>query len=385
VNLHQLFESIFSKAPEVSAFAPARVNLIGEHIDYCGGLVLPMAIKQGTHLLASRRRSPGLKIYSTRFEQLLEFNSDDLTDEKASHRTGTWYDFVMGALVLNQVSLTSGLDILVDANIPGGGLSSSASFSAVLSQVLLWSVGSAAKSTQELKLLANHCQQIEREFVGLNCGIMDQFSVVFGGIMKLDCAGQTFEKIVPPPQMQLVIFDTGVPRTLAESGYNTRVAELLEVSKWLGLEGELTALCEMSTGKLEIMAQDPEIAHLLPRLRHVISEQARVEKAAICLSLGNLAELGLLISQSHESLKTDYEVSCAELDLAVELLESLPGVEGARMTGAGFGGCALAVANGDFSPVDLAEILAQYHQATGLNGSAFVAESTEGITLDLLV
>jgi len=373
-DLIQTFREQFEGEPEFGLFSPGRVNLIGEHIDYCGGLVLPMAIDRGTFGLVSGNDSDLIRIQSTRFSKSIEIS---LSEKKTNSH---WSDFVVGVVCLlgKQYSL-SGFNICVDDNISAGGLSSSASFSILLAMAALKVAGIGLQNDAEKLSLARLCRQVENDFVGLSCGIMDQASVVLGGVIRLDCEELSFSRInIDFQDHQLVIIDSGKERTLAGSKYNQRVNEINEILALLQMEYALDNLCALTTDELDRAARFIGDEKLVRRMRHVVSENARVNRATLALEAGDLGTFGGLLSESHESLRMDYEVTGFELDTLVEISRSQAGVLGARMTGAGFGGCCIALVEKSRVEEHNRQVEARYLARTGLTAKFILANESAG-------
>ncbi|KMK74672.1 galactokinase [Alkalihalobacillus pseudalcaliphilus] len=344
-HLVSQFQSVFetNTYPQLF-FAPGRINLIGEHTDYNGGHVFPASISYGTYALAGKREDKKLRLYSVNFptDAFIEFDIRDL-----SQRSHDWTDYPKGVLLFLQkagYSINHGIDLLFYGNIPNGaGLSSSASIEIV--------TGVMAKALYDLDIekleLVKIGQKVENDFIGVNSGIMDQFAVGMGKenhAILLNC--ETLEFSYSPFQLQdytLIIIDTNKQRTLAGSKYNERRHECESALVDLQKDMSIQFLCELSPQLFE------KYEHLITnsinkkRAKHVIYENARTQIALEKLQQYDLIGFGQLMNESHQSLRDDYEVSCLELDTIVEEAWNIQGVIGARMTGAGFGGCALAL------------------------------------------
>lgn len=332
----------YGHEPTANYFTPGRVNLIGEHIDYNGGLVMPCAVTLGTWLSMAPNDDNVIRFKSLNFPEEQEFPL-----QSSYTKTGPeWYNYPLGVFneIIKKYPLTTGLDLLFFGNIPiGSGLSSSASIEVAMAYALndYFNLG---YEKIEIPLLA---QKVENEFIGVNCGIMDQFAVAFGETDKaivLNCDTLHY-KIVDCNlgDYKLAIVNTNKPRKLAESKYNQRVAECQTALKQLNKEISLHNLCELNADKFaeySHLITDPIV---LNRATHVVNENDRVNLAAKALNNGNLTEFGRLMYASHQSLKDLYEVTGAELDAVVEFCSGYEHVIGARMTGAGFGGCAIAL------------------------------------------
>lgn len=321
--------------------APGRINIIGEHTDYNDGLVLPTATALHTWLAIAPRADRLLRVHSRTFDSTREIELDRLRVSG----DGDWSDYVEGiAWVLEEAGQRlRGADIVIDGEIPvGGGLSSSASLEVVTALALLDRIG----STLEPEVLAKLCRRAECEFVGVSCGIMDQYAIACGRAgcaMKLDCRTLDFDLVELPASVRLLVVDSGVKHRLPDGGYNTRTDECARALQALKRESvELDSLRDLGAGALEAL-KEPLGDTLYRRCRHVVTENRRVLDACDALRRGDLATLGSLLDASHASLRDDYEVSCREVDQLVEIADACPGVYGTRMVGAGFGGCTLSL------------------------------------------
>ena len=341
-ELTQKFLEIYKHEATAHYFTPGRVNLIGEHIDYNGGLVMPCAVTLGTWLVIAPNNDKVLRFKSLNFEEeaAIELKKDYV-------KTGPeWFNYPLGVFneLLKEHEIPTGLDMLFFGNIPiGSGLSSSASIEVVMAYALNDYFNLGLERIQ-IPLLA---QKVENEFIGVNCGIMDQFAVAFGETNKaivLNCDTLKY-KIVDCDlgDYALAIINTNKPRKLAESKYNERVAECQTALVDLNKEIKLNNLCELTADKFALHKHLIADETVLKRATHVIKENDRVNLAAKALNDGQLEEFGRLMYASHDSLKDLYEVTGAELDAVVEFCKDYEHVIGARMTGAGFGGCAIAL------------------------------------------
>jgi len=345
-NLHQEFINIFNKEADNAYFSPGRVNLIGEHIDYNGGLVMPCAITFGTYLLTSPNEDGIFRFRS------LNFSEQQDTPLQASYKKvgETWFNFPIGVInsFIQEGHDLQGLDMLFYGDIPiGSGLSSSASIEVVTSFALNDIFNSGYSKLDLVKL----SKSVENNFIGVNCGIMDQFAVAFGEKNKalmLNCDTLDYEAVDSNlGEYVLAIINTNKPRKLAESKYNERVEECQTALTALQQELDINYLCDIDAetfGKYQHLITNPTV---LKRAKHVIEENDRVKLAAKALAGNNLDEFGRLMYASHDSLRDLYEVSGVELDTVAEYSKTNPNVAGARMTGAGFGGCAIALVKGD--------------------------------------
>jgi galactokinase len=362
--------------PAVLYRAPGRVNLIGEHTDYNSGWVLPAAIGFSCRVAGDRREDGRLAIHSETFQETVE----SPLDAGELHPSRRWSDYAMGvAWALQHAGYTlQGANLLVESDIPvGAGLSSSAAFEVAVACCLLELSGQRIDRTR----LALLCQRAENEFAGARCGIMDQFISCHGRAgraLLLDCRTLDHRLVRFPGELCLVVCNTMVKHEHGTGEYNTRREECEEGGRRLGevLPG-ISDLRDVSLSELERHAgRLPEVIYR--RCRHVITENDRVGKAAEALERGETEILRELMAQSHRSLKDDYEVSCEELDLMVELAEKLPGVCGARMTGGGFGGCTVNLVRRADAGEFKRRIAAEYRAATGRQPDIFICETSDG-------
>ena len=341
------FEKTFQASPTHRIHAPGRINLIGEHIDYTGGLVMPMTIQLGTTALMQPNGRSEIRVYSERFKEMAIIRPHQVGTRAQGH----WSDYARGLLLTTtHRSVGHGFDLYVTSNLEMGGLSSSAAFLAVIALANQWVSGpghhSLSLDDTERLAIALQCQQVENEWIGIPCGIMDPASILLGGVRQLDC--QTLRSTALPnldEGVSLLLMDTKVPRTLAASAYEERVNELqaiCDIGQQTGL-GRIRHLATLSEPDAERLGQSVQSDILKRRLRHVLSEQARVFSAARALANQDYPRLGALMNQSHYSLRDDYHVSCKELDWITEASREAVGGLGARLTGAGFGGAAIAL------------------------------------------
>jgi galactokinase len=357
--------------------APGRVNLIGEHTDYNQGFVMPAAIDLYTQVAIAPRNDRKLSVHSVNFAETKEFD----LDETGPRRLGHWSDYVRGvAAVLEQAGLRlSGANLVIRSDVPiGSGLSSSAALEVATGYALLATSGLRVERAE----LAQLCQRAENEFVGMRCGIMDQFAACFGRkgqALMLDCRSLDYELLPLAESVKLVICNSMVKHELASSSYNARRAECEAGARQLSkLLPDVRALRDVTPDVLESYGRNlPELIY--KRCRHVVSENARVLKAAAALRAGDLATFGKLMSESHRSLRDDYEVSCKELDILVDLASKAKGVIGARMTGGGFGGCTINLVEeasiGEFKQF----VTRQYEKATGRLPEIYICAATDGV------
>jgi galactokinase len=350
------------------------VNLIGEHTDYNGGFVMPAAIDRATYVAVKARTEPKLVVDSENFNERQEFPLGD----SAARARGNWSDYVRGVAVTLERSgfRLRGANLLVRGEVPiGSGLSSSAALEVAVGQALLAISGISLAAPD----LARLCQRAENEFVGVSCGIMDQFaccSAQAGHALLLDCRSLEYRMVPLPGNVRLMICDTKVRHRLNSGGYNQRRAEC-EAGVRL-LQRRDSAIHSLRDATLENLehAALPEV--IFRRCRHVITENARVTRAPAALETGDLALFGRLMRDSHQSLRDDYEVSCEELDLLVRIAEALPGVYGSRMTGAGFGGCTVSLVKSEDATEFARLVREQYCSATGIEPVVWDCQAVDG-------
>ena len=368
-----------SELPVAAFFAPGRVNLIGDHTDFTGGLVFPCAITQGTWLIIRRTGNHQYRFASTNFDLMAQLDQHEINQTYGDN----WINYPLG--VLDQFAqrdvMLDGFDGLYSGNVPNGaGLSSSASVEVVTA----FAINTLMKPGFSLLDLVKMSQAAENEFVGMQCGIMDQFAVAMaqhGHAMQLDCDTLEYRQVpMNLGELSIVVTNTNQRRELNESAYNDRVAEcaraqaLLEPAVGISQLGHL--LPEQLDAHESLFANDPVA---LMRARHVCTENARVRAAIPALESGDIARFGQLMNESHDSLRDLFEVSSEPLNHLVRLARSRPSVLGSRLTGAGFGGCTVSlVPSRDVTAFEQA-VGAQYTQATGLTANFYVMNAGDGV------
>jgi galactokinase len=384
VDIRRKFEEIFGCQPATVVRAPGRVNLIGEHTDYNDGYVLPVAIDRSILMAAAPRPDRQVVLHALDFEQRTEFSLDDIQHD-AQH---PWSDYQRGvAFFLQERGFElPGVNAAISGDIPiGSGLSSSAAVEVAAAYV--WQVLSGFPlSRVELALL---CQQAENEFVGMKCGIMDQFISALGQrdhALLIDCRTLEHEAVKlgsgegsPRSSATIVVCDTMKRRGLVDSEYNARRRECEEGVRRLQrhLPG-IKALRDVSPAQFEQYQEDlPEVVRR--RCRHVVYENARVLQSVRALKRGDLATFGRLMNASHVSLRDDYQVSCRELNVMVEAAWQVEGVYGSRLTGAGFGGCTVSLVAGEAVERFRAHVAAEYQAATGVEPQIYVCAVEDGV------
>ncbi|MCL6631157.1 MAG: galactokinase [Alicyclobacillus herbarius] len=361
-------------------FAPGRVNLIGEHIDYNGGRVFPAALTLGTWLFVRPRTDGVFRFASSSFAKTVEVHGPPQAftyrpeDDFANYPKGVLWVLAERGLAL------SGGDFYFHGNLPyGAGLSSSASVE-VATAVAVSRILQADLSAVEIAQLT---QRAENQFVGVNCGIMDQFAVAAGAAdaaIALNCATLDFELV--PARMsgcRLVITNTNQRRGLADSKYNERRSECEQaLAQVQAVHPEIRHLADIPAERWQEFAPLIPDATLKRRARHVVTENGRVNAAIAALRAGKLQEFGRLLNESHQSLRDDYEVTGFALDALAEAAWSAPGCLGSRMTGAGFGGCTVSLVQEDQVSAFQAHVQAHYQQATGIAPSFYVTDIGPG-------
>ncbi len=356
--------------------APGRVNLIGEHTDYNDGFVLPAAIDREVLLAARPNGTREVTLHSLDFDGTSTFSLDEIGYDDAQ----PWSNYLRGVCyVLEEADFhLRGAEIVFAGDVPiGSGLSSSAALEVATAVAFL----TLAEYDVPGEEIARLCQRAENTFVGNRCGIMDQFISALGQpgqALLIDCRSLAYQTFPVPAGARIVIGDTSVRRGLVDSAYNERreqceagVAILEKV-----LPG-VNALRDVLPTQLEAHA-DLLSEVVYRRCRHVVTEDARVLDAVRAMEAGDLDALGCLLNASHESLRHDYEVSCPELDTMVEIARRQPGVYGARMTGAGFGGCTVSLVANEHADAFVAAVSAEYTAATGLTPQIYVCTASAG-------
>jgi galactokinase len=377
-ELKQQFIKIYGEG-EIRVFhSPGRVNLIGEHIDYNGGYVFPCALEFGTYGLVRARNDNKVNLASTNFDLKVSVDIDNIVYSEEDD----WANYPKGVMkvMLDKGFKIGGMDILISGNIPNGaGLSSSASLE-VLTAVIIDTLFNGG--TSDRVELVKISQKAENTFVGVNCGIMDQFAVGMGRkneAMLLDCGSLKYSYAkVELGDNTLVIMNTNKRRSLNESKYNERRAECDEALEILRKEKLVNALCDLTAEEFDKLENLIEKDNVRARARHAVYENERTKKAFECLNLGQLKEFGQLLVESHNSLRYLYEVTGKELDTIVEESLKAPGCIGARMTGAGFGGCAIALVKKDEVDNFMNEVKENYAKLIGYEPSFYLSRIGQG-------
>lgn len=374
-GLSEAFQKLFGDRPNIYR-APGRVNLIGEHTDHNEGFVMPAAIDFFTSVAIGSRNDRRIVVRSENFSETAEL----ILDEPPAQGRGHWSDYPFGVAVkLEQAGQRlRGANMLVRGEVPiGSGLSSSAAIEVATGYALLDLAGTNIDRLELAKL----CQRAENEFVGMRCGLMDQFISCFGKAghaLILDCRSLDHKLLALPADVKLVVCNTMVQHELASSEYNARRAECEEGVRLLSQRlPQVESLRDVTTGDLQRLKNHlPEVVSR--RCRHVASENARVIEACSALERRDLATFGQLMRESHASLRDDYEVSCDELNLMVDLANQAEGVYGARMTGGGFGGCTVNLVQSDSVDSFRQAVASGYAEATGREPEIYVCSAAQG-------
>ncbi|MCY7945386.1 galactokinase [Bacillus atrophaeus] len=375
------FASVFGKQDGLRFFfAPGRVNIIGEHTDYNGGHVFPCALTIGTFAAVSQRKDRLVRMFSENFKEtgVKEFKLDDLRynkdDDWANYPKGVIFEFQQRGY-----AIPNGFDIAFSGNIPNGaGLSSSASIELLMAVVLQTYFHPELNALHLVKM----AQHAENTFIGVNCGIMDQFAIGMGKkghAMLLNCDTLSYEySKLDVSGLSLVIANTNKKRSLAGSSYNARRQECQEALRDLKTELEIASLGELSPSDFDSYAHLIQNETNRRRAKHAVYENDRTIKTAEMFKKNKLDEIGSLMKESHLSLKNDYEVTSPELDELAYAAWSHEGVIGSRMTGAGFGGCTISIVKDQAVEDFIEKAGAAYKERTGIKADFYVADIGEG-------
>ncbi len=382
MNTDQLKESFFSLYRESDNplhlfFSPGRVNLIGEHTDYNGGYVFPCALSFGTYLMVRENNSRKVRFATTNFDHRGEIDLDE-PFEKAGH---SWINYPVG--ILNEFRKKAleirGVDLLYSGDIPNGaGLSSSASIEMVTAFAMNHLFGFNLERMELVKL----SQKAENKFVGVNCGIMDQFASGMGAAdhaLFLNCDTLEYERVpLKLDGMKIVIANTNKRRGLADSKYNERRSQCEEAVEAIRKEKQIRHLSDLTLDEFRQVAHVIEDETVRRRARHVVTENDRTLRAISALNAGDIEAFGKLMNQSHDSLRDDYEVTGKELDTLVDEARKIRGTLGSRMTGAGFGGCTVSIVREPDVEDFIRDVGKGYAEKTGLTADFYVAEAGDG-------
>ena len=354
--------------------APGRVNLIGEHTDYNAGYVLPAAIDRQILVAAAPRNDSRINIYACNFKQWDRFQVQENIEALSGNPCGNYFRGIVWSL-LRQGREICGMDAVVSGNIPiGAGLSSSAAIEIAVGYTLL----QLSESEINLKELARAAQKAENDFVGMQCGIMDQFIACFGQAdhaLLIDCRDLSYQSVPLPSAASVLIVDSGVHRGLMDMEYNARRQDCENAARHF----DVPALRDIGMEAFRQRAH--EVSGVVQRrAHHVISENDRTLAAADALQAQDLSTFGNLMTASHASLRDDFEVSCPELDLLVDIALDVKGVYGARLTGAGFGGCMVALVERQAVDNLIHAIETGYPTVTGRQAAAYICRASAGVS-----
>lgn len=375
----QLFEQKYAKKPELTVYAPGRVNIIGEHTDYNDGFVMPCAINYGTAVSGTKRDDGVFNVYAADLDKSDSFS---LQQEicRSEHK---WQNYVRGVVHFIQQrcpEFRQGADLVISGNVPlSSGLSSSASLEVAVGK-FCQQLGNLPLTHTEIALIG---QKAENQFVGANCGNMDQLISALGQedhLLMIDCRSLETKATPVPHNVAVMIVNSNVKHDLVTGEYNTRRQQCEAAAKFFGVKAlRDVSIQQFREKEAELTALDEETAK---RARHIVTENQRVLEAVEALNQGNIPRLGELMGQSHSSMRDDFEITVPEIDYLVELAQQAIGSEGgARMTGGGFGGCIVAIA-----PVEKVEAVRQiiadnYEKRTGIKETFYVCTASAGVHL----
>ncbi|MEZ9848773.1 galactokinase [Vibrio breoganii] len=380
-NVKASFEQVLNYKPTHIIQAPGRVNLIGEHTDYNDGFVLPCAINYQTMVAAAKRDDNIVRVISVDYDNAVD--EFDITQEIVFQQDKMWANYIRGVVkcLLGRGFKFKGADISVTGNVPqGAGLSSSAALEVVIGQTF--------KVLYQLEIsqaeIALNGQQAENEFVGCNCGIMDQMISAEGRenhAMLLDCRSLETKSVSMPEDMSVVIINSNKKRGLVDSEYNTRREQCEEAARIFTVK----ALRDVTIEQLEGKASELDDV-VFKRARHVITENNRTLEATDALIAGDMKRMGELMAESHASMRDDFEITVSEVDTLVEIVKNVVGsAGGVRMTGGGFGGCIVALVPPSLVEEIKSSVEQQYEAATGLKESIYVCQAKQGAGLVELI
>jgi galactokinase len=371
-TLEQSFSNYFNAKPEFIVRAPGRVNLIGEHTDYNDGFVLPMAIDHAVWIALTPRTDSTVRVRS------LDLEVDSAFDLHSLTKGDGWIEYVKGVAyqLLKTGHVLKGFDAVMTGDVPrGAGLSSSAAVELATARAFAAVSGFEWDAAQ----MARISQKAENEWVGVNCGIMDQMASAAsaeGYALFLDCRTLEYQYAPLPEKTSVVILDTSTRRGLVDSAYNERRSQCEEAARWYGVK----ALRDVSVDELK-KGESGLSEVVMKRARHIVTENARVLEAVQVMKVGNVKRLGELFNASHASLRDDFEVTNEALNQIVECAQEQSSCYGARMTGAGFGGCAVALVQEESAQEFAKAVSAAYKQRSGLDASVYVCKASAGASI----
>lgn len=375
----QLFEQKYAKKPELTVYAPGRVNIIGEHTDYNDGFVMPCAINYGTAISGAKRDDGVFNVYAADLDASDSFS---LQQEicRSEHK---WQNYVRGVVYFIQQrcpEFRQGADLVISGNVPlSSGLSSSASLEVAVGK-FCQQLGNLSLTHTEIALIG---QKAENQFVGANCGNMDQLISALGQedhLLMIDCRSLQTQATPVPHNVAVMIVNSNVKHDLVTGEYNTRRQQCEKAAEFFGVKAlRDVSVAQFKEKEAELTALDAEVAK---RARHVVTENQRVLEAVEALNQGDIPRLGELMGQSHSSMRDDFEITVPEIDYLVELAQQAIGSEGgARMTGGGFGGCIVAIAPTEKVEAVRQIIVDNYEKRTGIKETFYVCTASAGVHL----
>jgi galactokinase len=381
----ELFNEKFGHRPAYIARAPGRVNLLGEHVDYNDGFVLPAATDRATYIAFSQADSDQNNVFAADFGEQVAFSSENLDSRSQSVGTAStdWARYPAGVAwaLLEDHLAVKGMDAVFSSNIPrGAGLSSSASVELVFATAWMMLGGWKATPME----LAVRSRRAENKYVGVNCGIMDQFASACGQkdrLLLLDCRSLEYKTLPLPDNVVIIIADTSVRHSHTTSAYNDRRAACEEAVRILKMDlPDIKALRDVSMAELDRLSTKLP-AEVEKRARHVVEEIDRTHRAVTFLRKGDIEGFGQLMNACHVSLRDLYEVSCQELDAMAKIAQLLEGCYGARLTGGGFGGCTVNLVAHDKADTFTKSLAAKYKAETGLHPEIYTCRASQGAGL----
>lgn len=373
INLKEEFFKLYGNRTDepVIFFSPGRVNLIGEHTDYNNGFVFPCALNYGTYLLVRTRKDKRLLLNTMNFQFSASLSTDNIEKDSGGH----WVNYPLGVIrgFIKRGISPGGMEMLFYGDIPNGaGLSSSASIEMATAIAVNQLSGNRLTDLDLIKL----SQEAENTFVGMNCGIMDQFAVAMGRKDKailLNCDNLDYEEVpFILDDYRLIISNTNKRRGLTDSKYNERRSECEQAVRYLNKKLNIRHLSELAIGDLPLLDELIPDNVIKKRARHVITENNRVLQAVEVLKKGDITGFGSLMNESHASLKHDYEVTGRELDILSAEARKISGTAGSRMTGAGFGGCTVSIIEKEQTDMFIEKLDKAYTEATGLKADFYL-------------
>ena len=367
------FQRRYGETPTLIVRAPGRVNLIGEHTDYNDGFVMPLAIDRAVWIAARPRLDPYVTLYSVDFEQIAEFSLEEIVK-----RENLWVEYVQGVAWALQEDghALQGWNGVIAGDVPiGAGLSSSAAIELASARTFCAVAGIEWDAPEMAKL----CQRVENQWVGVQTGIMDQMisaTGVAGHAVLIDCRWLNLDPVPLPPGTAVIVLDTATRRELVTSAYGERRAQCEAAAKFFNVP----ALRDVTLSQLEAVKDMLEDV-VYRRARHVVSENERTLAAANAMRQGDAVLLGQLMNESHTSMRDDFEITNDALNMIVDCAREHEACIGARMTGGGFGGCAVALVRADAAEDFAAKVAASYQQASGLTPAVYICHATDGAAI----